>query len=117
MHKARVGDQFDVEGATINSDDMAHKRRWLVADAGLLLDRVQVTGRRCLEKISYDQYGNFAGVRAARVIRFDLELNGFVAGALETHAYLHDVTGARAANVVELERLDSDVGFPDLFSE
>jgi hypothetical protein len=36
MHKAHVGDQLDFEGATINSDDMAHKRRWQVADAGLV---------------------------------------------------------------------------------
>jgi hypothetical protein len=60
-----------------------------------------------------NQDGNFTRIGGGGVVGLDLEFDVLFADVLEAHARLRDVTGPRATDVVELERLERDVGAAD----
>jgi O-acetylserine/cysteine efflux transporter len=61
-------------------------------------------------ELGNNQHGNLAGIGGGGVVGLDLEFHGLVADVLEAHAGLRDVTVPRPADVVELERLERDLG-------
>jgi O-acetylserine/cysteine efflux transporter len=60
-----------------------------------------------------NQDRNFTRIGGGGVVGLDLEFDVLFADVLEAHARLRDVTGPRATDVVELERLERDLGAAD----
>jgi hypothetical protein len=65
-----------------------------------------------LDELGNNQHGNLTGIGGGGVIGLDLEFHGLVADVLQAHAGLRDVALPGPADVVELERLERDLGVP-----